>query len=144
MTGARELIRANHGRISRHVTEDISMNCVKSQAYASSTFAATSVKCQGGNNHRGRAVFRYNDMFSSHLGRSTDTLGSPRNDPSAGQYSFPQSNSPERHGSSGYYGARRDSAASSITSIGDVLDSSAQGVEVGKNGMFCHVLQQPV
>lgn len=86
-----------------------------------------------------RAVFRYNDMSSPHPGQSTDTLGSPRDDPSVGQYPFPQSNSPERHGSSSYYGTRRNSAASSITSIGGVLDSSAQGVEVGKNGMFYHV-----
>lgn len=69
---------------------------------------------------------------------STDTLGSPR------QYPFPQPDSPERHGSSGHYGARRNSAASSITSLGGVLDSSTQGVEIGKNGMFCRVRPQPI
>lgn len=98
---------------------------------------------KGAESLTGRAVFIFNDMSSS-LGRSTDTLGSPRIDPSVGQYPFPQSNSLERHGSSGYYGARRNSAASSITSIGGVLDSPTQGVEIGKNGMFCRVRQQPV
>lgn len=111
----------------------------------SSSLAATAVRCErGGITARGGTVFRYKDMFSPHLGRSSDTLGSPRNDPTAGQYSFPQSNSPERHGSSSYYGGRRNSAASSITSMGDVLDPSVQGIEVGKNGMFYHVLKHSV
>lgn len=99
---------------------------------------------KGAESLSGRAVFRYNDMSSPNPGRSTDTRDSPRINSSVGQFPFPQHGSPERHGPSGHFGARRNSAASSITSLGGILESSTQGVEIGKNGMFCRARQQLV
>ena len=73
--------------------------------------------------------------------RSIDNSESPRSISSNSQYPFPQYDSPQRPGSSGRYGTRHGSTASSITSIGRVLDPSSQGrkepiAEFGNNGIY--------
>ena len=71
--------------------------------------------------------------------RSIDNTVSPRTTPSTSQYPFPHYDSPPRPGSSSRYDSRRASVASSITSIGGILESASQArgnsvAEVGKNG----------
>ncbi|MCJ1304888.1 hypothetical protein MMC08_007701, partial [Hypocenomyce scalaris] len=80
--------------------------------------------------------------------RSTDTIESPRSITSSNQYSFAQYDSPQRPVSKGYYSNRRGSAASSIASIGGVLDTSSQGrgksiAESGDNAIST-LLQRPI
>ena len=76
-------------------------------------------------------------MFSPADRRSADNIASPVASPSSSQYSTVDT--PQRPGSSGRYGKRRGSAASSITSIGGVLDTVPQVdpsiAEVGNNGL---------
>lgn len=71
--------------------------------------------------------------------RSIDNTVSPYTTPSTNQYPFPHSDSPPRPGSSSRYDSRRASVASSITSIGGILESASQGrgssiAESGRNG----------
>ncbi|KAF6219028.1 hypothetical protein HO133_005572 [Letharia lupina] len=89
-------------------------------------------------------------MSSSKPRQSFDTQGSPVVSPSStSQYPFPQSDSPQRPGSSGRYGhnRRRGSTASSITSIGGVLDTATQSrdsiAEAGNNAIAT-LLQPPI
>ena len=73
--------------------------------------------------------------------RSTDTLESPRSVISSNQYPFPQHDTSLRPVSKGYSANRRASTASSVASIGGVLDTSSQGrakpiAESGDNGQY--------
>lgn len=84
-------------------------------------------------------------MSSPSLGQPVESVGSPRYTPPANQFPFPSYDPTQRPSSSARYGARRDSATNSITSIGGVLDSSTQSrnipiAEAGNNGKlapFC-------
>lgn len=79
-------------------------------------------------------------MSSSNSRQSIDTHSPVIIPSSTTQYPFPQIDSPQRPGSSGRYGhnRRRGSTASSVASIGGVLDTAAQNrdsiTEVGNNG----------
>ena len=71
--------------------------------------------------------------------RSIDNTVSPNTTPTTSQYPFPNYDSPPRPGSSSRYESRRASVASSITSIGGILESASQGrgfsvAELGTNG----------
>ena len=73
--------------------------------------------------------------------RSADNTVSPLSSPPANQHSFPQSDASPRQGSRAWYDPRRASVASSITSIGGILESASQGrgdsiAELGNNGWF--------
>ena len=78
--------------------------------------------------------------MSSAARRSIDNAPSPRPTSSSSQYPFPQYDVLQRPGTTARYGGRRGSGASSITSIGGILDPAAQGgdnaiAETNSNGM---------
>lgn len=88
---------------------------------------------------RAHAVFGSLDMSSAASRRSIDTAESPRQTPPSNQYPFPQIDSAKRPGLGGRYDTRRGSTASSITSIGSIMDSSMHDgassiAESGSNG----------
>ena len=79
-------------------------------------------------------------MSSSAPRRSIDNAASPRPSSSSSSYPFPQLDVPQRPGASGRHAGGRGSGASSITSIGGILDPSTQSghgtiVESGSNGL---------
>ena len=81
--------------------------------------------------------------------RPTDNLASPVANPSSSQYPFPHIDAANRPGSSGRHGRGRGSISSSITSIGGVLDTAAEGdftiAESGNNGKpigYAHIVYQ--
>ncbi|KAI9834519.1 MAG: hypothetical protein M1819_002895 [Sarea resinae] len=79
---------------------------------------------------------------------SSDSLGSSFSTTQLDQYPFPQYESPQRPTSSGRYQLRRGSTASSITSIGGVLDSSAHGrtlpIRESAQNAISTLLQPPI
>lgn len=84
-------------------------------------------------------VLQSSNMPSTTPGQSPEAFGSPRQSPSVSQYPFPSYEVSQKPVSTGLYDTRRNSTASSITSIGEVLGSAAQSktisfAEAGNNG----------
>ncbi|KAK4691191.1 vacuolar protein sorting-associated protein 54, partial [Lecanoromycetidae sp. Uapishka_2] len=79
--------------------------------------------------------------------RSVDKFESPFTSPASNQYPFPQTGSPQSPESSRRHGRRRGSTASSITSIGGILDTAIQNrdtIAEASNNAIASLLQPPI